>query len=242
MGAREEGAGTARMRWLRSPAFVRILPFGVFMLFLAIGSMLPPPEPVPPGTLASRWTYAARTLVVGVIVAVLWPRYGELRAAPRMNLADWALATASGVAVFVVWIHLDSGWAVLGESGARAFDPRKHGAQTLHIPLTALRLLGLAVVVPITEELFWRSFLMRWLQQQAFLALAPRMTGARVIVLSSVLFALEHSQWLAGFLAGLVYAWIYKRTGNLWVSIVSHAVTNAMLGARILATRDWRFW
>jgi CAAX prenyl protease-like protein len=98
------------------------------------------------------------------------------------------------------------------------------------------------VVVPIAEELFWRSFLMRWVQQPDFLGLAPGAVGLRAIAISSVLFALEHTQWLAGLIAGVVYAWIYTCTGKLWAAIVSHAVTNTMLGAWILMTRDWRFW
>ena len=242
MNGQQERTASGIMRWMRSPAFVRILPFALFMVFLAISSMLPPPEPAPVGALDSRWPYAARTLAVGVVLAMLWRRFGELHASPRMNLSEWMLAIASGAAVFVVWIHLDSGWAVFGDSSERGFDPRVHGSESLHIPLTVLRLLGLAVVVPIAEELFWRSFLLRWVQQQHFLALAPRDIGARAILVSSVLFALEHSQWLAGLFAGLVYAWIYQRTGKLWVSIVSHGVTNAMLGGWILITRDWRFW
>jgi membrane protease YdiL (CAAX protease family) len=32
------------------------------------------------------------------------------------------------------------------------------------------------------------------------------------------------------------------RTGNLWVPVISHVVTNAVLGAWILETGNWRFW
>ena len=243
MDGQHDGATSRVLYGLRSPAFVRILPFAAFMLFLAVGSMLPLPEPVPPGQFDSRWIFAARTLAVGILLVVLWGRYDELRAAPRMSMTDWLIASVSGAAVFVVWIHLDEGWVVLGDSSAAgSFDPREHASEHLHVPLTVLRLLGLAVVVPIAEELFWRSFLMRWLQQQHFLALEPRAIGVRAVAISSVLFALEHNQWLAGLIAGVVYAGVYVRTGRLWAAIVSHAITNTMLGAWILLTRDWRFW
>ena len=238
----QKDRATGVRSWLASPAFVRILPFALFMFFLAVSSMLPPPEPAPPGQFDSRWVYAIRTLAVGALLAVLWTRFGELNAGLRMNVRDWLWAIVSGAAVFVVWIHLDHGWFVLGDSAGRTFDPREHGGDALHMPLTILRLLGLAVVVPVAEELFWRSFVMRWLQQQEFLALAPEAVGMRAIAISSVLFALEHTQWLAGLVAGVVYAWIYVRTGKLWAAIVSHAVTNTMLGAWILVARDWRFW
>lgn len=240
MDGQQDRAGVSR--WANSPGFLRILPFALFMLFLAIGSALPPPEPAPPGQFDSRWIYAARTLAVGALLAFLWWRFDELHTSPRMGLADWALATVSGAVVFIVWIHLDEGWVVIGDPSARVFDPRQHAAEALHIPLTTLRLIGLAIVVPIAEELFWRSFLMRWVQHQDFLAVAPRAIGIRAIAVTSVLFAFEHTQWLAGLIAGAIYAWIYVRSGKLWVSIVSHAVTNTLLGVWILVTRDWRFW
>jgi CAAX prenyl protease-like protein len=130
----------------------------------------------------------------------------------------------------------------LGDPEATGFDPRRYGTEELHWPLTVLRLLGLAVVVPIAEEIFWRSFLLRWLERPSFLELAPAAVGIRALAISSVLFALEHNQWLAGLIAGFVYGWIYVRSGKLWVAVIAHAVTNAALGAYVLLTGDWRFW
>ena len=42
--------------------------------------------------------------------------------------------------------------------------------------------------------------------------------------------------------AGLVYAWLYRRTGRLWVPVVAHAVTNGVLGVWVVATGNWFFW
>ena len=110
-------------------------------------------------------------------------------------------------------------------------------------PLDAfLRLLALAAVVPVMEELFWRSLVMRWIQARDFLSVDPGRTGFAAFALSSALFASEHSLWLAGLLAGAAYAWVYRRSGNLWTAIVSHAITNAALGTYVLATGSWRYW
>ena len=92
------------------------------------------------------------------------------------------------------------------------------------------------------EELFWRSFVMRWIDNPDFLAVSPAQASARAIIVSSLLFASEHQLWLAGLIAGLVYGLLYVRTGNLWVPVISHAVTNAVLGGWILATGNWQFW
>jgi hypothetical protein len=97
-------------------------------------------------------------------------------------------------------------------------------------------------VVPLMEELFWRSFLLRWLERHDFLSVAPGRVGTRAFAISTILFALEHNQWLAGAVAGAVYNALYTRSGNLWVPIVAHAVTNAALGIWILATQNWQFW
>jgi CAAX prenyl protease-like protein len=92
------------------------------------------------------------------------------------------------------------------------------------------------------EELFWRSLVMRWIARRDFLALAPRAAGLTAFALSSALFALEHSQWLAGLAAGMAYGWLYMRSGNLWIPILSHATTNGILALWIVATGSWRFW
>lgn len=226
--------------WLHSDAFPRILPFALFMVFVAVSSVLPPPVPVAPGEPDSRWVYGARAIVAGAAVLLLWSRFVELRFGPPLRLGDWALATASGIAVLVIWVWLDEGWVTFTLTAG--FDPRVFGSEEIHWPITALRLLGLAVVVPVIEELFWRSFLMRWLEKQNFLVVDPASVGLRALLISSALFALEHSQWLAGFIAGIVYGWLYMRTGKLWVPVIAHAVTNGMLGVYILHTQDFRFW
>ena len=226
--------------WMQSDAFPRILPFALFIVFVAVGSLLPAPVPVAPGETDPRWIYAARALVAGAAVLILWSKFEELRWSPGLRLSEWMLAIGSGLAVLVIWVLLDEGWVTFELSSG--FDPRQYGSEAIDWPVTVMRLLGLAVVVPVVEELFWRSFLMRWIQEQDFLRVEPARVGVRALLISSVLFALEHSQWLAGFIAGIVYGWIYLRTGRLWVPIVAHAVTNGMLGVYILATGDWRFW
>ena len=104
------------------------------------------------------------------------------------------------------------------------------------------RLIGLIVIVPVMEELFWRSFLLRWLDRHDFLTYDPRKVSVRAMLLCAVLFASEHNLWFAGLLAGLVYGLVYVRSSNLWLPIVSHATTNAALAWWILATGHWQFW
>jgi CAAX prenyl protease-like protein len=185
------------------------------------------------------WLAAARGLIVGIALAWFWREYVELRRPQASRLSDWSLAVAAGLAVFVAWIWLDQDWATVSRSPG--FDPL-HEDGRLNWPLALLRLAGLAIVVPVMEELFWRSFLLRWIERHDFLDVTPRSVGLRALLISSVLFALEHNQWLAGGIAGLVYGLLYVRSANLWVPILAHAVTNGALGIWILATGNWQFW
>jgi CAAX prenyl protease-like protein len=150
------------------------------------------------------------------------------------------LAVGVGLAVFAAWITFDHGWAVVGEAG-RGFVPLR-GDGRIDWTLAGPRLLALVLVVPVMEELFWRSFLLRWIDRRNFLSADPRSASPAAFAISSVLFASEHSLWFAGLIAGLMYTWVYTRTGNLWVPIVSHAITNGTLGLWILATGSWHYW
>ena len=219
-----------------SPAMARIVPFAVFMLFIMAGSLLP--ETAASGSWDTRHLFMLRAVVVGGLLLLFWRRYAELlEAAPSARQV--LLAVVSGLAVFVMWINFDFPWAMLSE--AHPFDPT-HEDGGIDWFLVQFRLLGLAIVVPVMEELFWRSFLMRWIDNPDFLAVSPAQASARAIIVSSVLFGFEHHLWLAGLIAGLVYGLLYVRTGNLWVPVISHAVTNAALGVWILATGNWQFW
>ena len=188
----------------------------------------------------SRWLVAARALVAGIVLAIFWRSYQELFEAPRTSAREWGLATCAGLAVAALWIALDSAWASSGAQ-ARPFMPLD-AAGRLDPLLLAARLVGFVVVVPVMEELFWRSFVMRWIQSRDFLALDPRRTGTAAWVVSSALFALEHHAWVAGLVAGLAYGRIYRRSGNLRACIASHSISNAALGGWILATHDWALW
>jgi CAAX prenyl protease-like protein len=92
------------------------------------------------------------------------------------------------------------------------------------------------------EELFWRSFLLRWLERRDFLLLRPGRVGLRAATISVLLFGIEHNLWLAGIVAGIAYTLLYMRSETLWTPIVGHAVTNGLLAAWVMVTGSWIYW
>ncbi len=221
---------------LSKAACLRILPFGAFMGLLALRGAAPEGDA---WGFDSRWLYALN-LVVGGLLAFWWRSYGELARANWPTLREVALSVAVGLAVFALWIALDAPWMQIGEPSARFVPVAADGS--LLWPLIVVRWLGAVLLVPVMEELFWRSFLMRWLQQPVFEGLDPQRVGPRAVLMSTFVFMLAHPLWLAAIVAGLAYALLYRHTGRLWTAVLAHAVTNGALGVWVVANRQWQFW
>lgn len=229
------------MRSDHLPAFCRILPFALYILVLAgEGGLAYLVEQNWIGAFDTRWLYPLRIVAASAALVYCWRYYSELDGFGRLTLRDWLLAVVSGLLVFVLWINLDQPWATIGTPGA-GFKPLDESGQ-MDVLLVALRLAGAALVVPIIEELFWRSFIMRWIKDKNFMVVQPRAVGMAALVISAALFATEHTLWFAGLLAGLIYGALYMFTARLWVPVIAHAVTNGVLGIWVLKTGHWEFW
>jgi len=212
------------------PVLARVLPFATYIVFLVADS-------VRPDELGGGWLYALQVAAVAALLAWLWPAYEELRGGPRPTGRDWLLGLAVGAIVFALWINLDFGWAQVGSGRGVAGEL---AANDRHVGLL-LRLLGAVLVVPVMEELFWRSFLMRWLENREFRAVDPRSVSWRAVSITSVVFGAEHHLWLAGIVAGLAYGWLYRHTGSIWTVILAHALTNLLLEVWVHRTGSWQF-
>jgi CAAX prenyl protease-like protein len=219
---------------LRRSIAVRGLPFALFMLLLGLRGS------VEMLGFDARWIYGLSLVTVGALLIRWWPEYGELAPANAPTLREGLLAVVVGLVVFGLWISLDAPALQIGHPTAsfKPLDAQGH----LDVGLIGVRWIGAALLVPVMEELFWRSFLMRWVQQSAFDALPPQQVGLRAIVLSTFVFMLAHTLWLAAILAGLAYALLYVRSGKLWLGVIAHAVTNGVLGIWVVATGNWQFW
>ena len=222
---------------LSRAAVARIVPFAAFMILLVVRGEVPADGS---WGIDPRWIYGITVLVVGALLAYFWRDYGELVAQTRPSVSETALGVGVGMLVFVLWIQLDAPWMTIGSPSA-SFLPLDPQGQLIW-PLVAVRWIGAALIVPVMEELFWRSFLMRWVQSPQFESVVPQRIGLKAVLLSTFVFTLAHTLWLAAIIAGLAYAWLYVRTGKLWVPVIAHAVTNGALGVWVVMTGKWAFW
>jgi CAAX prenyl protease-like protein len=225
-------------------AWLRILPFGAYLLFIVIADLA---ERFGMSAAGLRWLYPVKIALVSLLLALFWRHYHELSPSAagttgnghsRLSLFQLLSAVAVGVLVLVLWIDLDTGWMVIGS--APGYDPRVNG--TIDPLLVAIRIAGAALIVPVMEELFWRSFMMRWIASADFESVDPSQVGLKSFLVTIVLFGVEHNLWLAGIVAGAAYSLLYKVHRNLWSPILAHAVTNGLLGVWVVHTGSWSFW
>ena len=222
---------------LSRAAWLRILPFAVFMGLLALRGWAPTDLS---WGFDTRWLYGLNLVLVGGLLSWFWRDFGELSRQNWPGLSELLLAVAVGLAVFGLWITLTAPWMQIGQATASFVPVDTQGR--LEWPLIAVRWLGAAVLVPVMEELFWRSFLMRWFDQLQFERVAPQRISLKAVLMSTFVFTLAHPQWLAAAVAGLAYAWLYRRQGRLWTAVIAHVVTNGALGAWVVVTGRWAFW
>ena len=205
-----------------------ILPFAIYIGLTLVGSLFENGPYI---------MYPIKTVAVAVSLWFFRKSYNELRQ-PIAGRSIF-LAIVVGVAVFVIWIAPEGLYPKLGSSEFNPFVFESKGWIYFSI---AFRLIGAALVVPVFEELFWRSFLIRWIITPDFKTVLLGKFTWLSFGLTVVFFGVEHHHWLVGLAAGAIYNGLLYHYKNLWPCIVAHAVTNLTLGLYVLATKQWGFW
>ena len=146
-----------------------------------------------------------------------------------------------GLLALVIWILPEGYLFQLNQNSG--FDPYALGRSTAAVSgLIAVRLIGAAVVVPVMEELFWRSFLMRYLINPDFRSVPMGTFSWLSFMGVAILFGLEYRRVVVGIVVGLLYNLLLIRQKNLKGVILAHGVTNLGLGIYVLVTGSWEFW
>jgi exosortase E/protease (VPEID-CTERM system) len=177
-------------------------------------------------------------LRVPVALTVLWiyrRQYADLH-----RTWSWG-AVLIGVVVFALWMTLETLHAD-SRSGTVLLDGLRGLPKGWAIVWLIFRVAGSVLTVPLAEELAFRGYLVRRLQSVNFLSVPPGHFTPLALLVSSILFGALHGRWLAGTVAGLLYAFAVRRRGNLTDAVVAHATTNALIAAHVLITGSWSLW
>lgn len=235
-----------------NPFWAYVLPFVVFMVATVVEGM----ESV------KEWYPLLYGVKVLAVLGVLW--WGR-RHYPYWSREGMGLGLVFGLLGGVVWIILCiwsvekdvlpgllttvGGWMNMPDLA----DWIKPGSRGAHNPFaefstaaawsfTVVRLIGMVIMVPIMEELFWRGFLNRFLIEEQW----QNVTWGRFTRLSftivTLAFVSVHTEWTAALFWGIGINLVMLFTRNLWACVVAHAASNAVLAYYILAYQQWHLW
>jgi exosortase E/protease (VPEID-CTERM system) len=180
-----------------------------------------------------EWLYPLRLIAAAAVFWLFRAKYAAL---------NWRLswfAPIIGAVVFLLWMslepttHPDNGMA----SHLAAYPTAARLAWLI------CRTLAAVVTVPLAEELAFRGFLIRRLMSADFASLDFGSYTYIAILLSSLAFGLMHGdRWIAGTVAGVLYALVFLRRGSLGDAALAHATTNALIAATVLTQGKWYLW
>jgi CAAX prenyl protease-like protein len=165
--------------------------------------------------------------------------YPELRGL-RVDLGARALDVGLGVLLAAVWMAPYVWIEAIRPADLEGFDPEQLGTSLVGVTL-GLRAVGYGLVTPFFEELFLRSFVMRYSEVYRHggdFRSVPLAHFARTSFITTVvIFTATHQPWewwVAIPWVVVTNLWFYYRKDMLAV-IVLHAATNlAILGAAML--------
>lgn len=222
-----------------SDIFPYLVPLCAYVALGALESLVPHIDKKPD----PNWYFAAYAVKLVAAASLAWwyrSTWKDLR--PFPSVANLALSILVGLVVWGLWIGLDGLYPRIPGVGQRAgFDPRSL-APPLRLAFIAVRLAGLIVLVPLIEELFWRSCLIRWLIDPDFVKVPIGRVTWMSAGATSVLFAMVHPEWLPAFFTGLLWAWLLWQTKSVCACFVSHATANLALGIYIIMAGAWGYW
>jgi membrane protease YdiL (CAAX protease family) len=236
----------------RSPLLARVTPFVMFVLLTAAQGKC--------GAASAYWFYFAKTLVGLWLIWEIHPLVAEMH---------WAFsweAVVVGVGIFAVWVGIDRYYPHSNElfpnyifpffkkiglgflcSESKPVIPWNPNAQfgsgsALAWLFILTRILGSTFIVPPIEEIFYRSFLYRYIASQNFLSVPLNQFLPVPFLATAAVFGLSHNEWLAGIVCGAAYQWLVLRKNRLGDAMTAHAITNFLLGVWVVGRGAWNFW
>ncbi|MEK7237320.1 MAG: CPBP family intramembrane glutamic endopeptidase [Nitrospirota bacterium] len=163
---------------------------------------------------------AGMTFDEGFGLEIGWARVGRLMAAVLAVVAaglwgEWVMDRLSEP------FHLTSHWTEWFDADLVWASPS----------LTAMSLIEYVIFAPVFEELAFRGLL--------FAVLRRKFRFLPAALISASIFAIAHGYGLVGFISvlwsGVLWAWMYEKTGSLLPGILAHAINNLLVCLAVMA-------
>lgn len=186
------------------------------------------------------YLYPVKAIIVAILLFRFRHAYNELSLKDLSKIPTTLAVIAIGLLVFLIWIQMD--WTIGNAAPPRGFNLLLLPDGPVRTVMALFRVFGAVLVVPLMEELFWRSFLLRYIVLKDFEKVPLGTFTWPSCLITVLLFGLEHDFIFAGMMAGAAYNLILYRTRSLSQCVLAHAVTNLALAGYVLTTQNWQFW
>jgi len=255
-----------KVRWFRRPASVAQQPLamppdeGILSQTNSTAVyLLPMLAILAAGLLVQAVSDGFEALYVLRWVAALGVLYAYRRSYRKMDWRFGWLGIAAGVLVFVLWVALDrwigggvflrnliGGGGAVETNGAVLTTVGEGLARLGRLQWTAwvaVRAVAAVTTVPLAEELAFRGYIARRVDGKDFEGVAYRSLSLTAVLASSLAFGILHGRmWLAGLLAGVIFAAVAKLRGRLGEAVAAHATANLLIALWVIAHGDYSLW
>ena len=189
-----------------------------------------------------EWLYPIR------LIAALAVFFAYRRQYLRMDWRFGWLGPAAGVLVFVLWIAIDQaiGRDAASSNGVLLTGVAQGLARLSHVQRAAwiiTRVIAAVTTVPLAEELAFRGYIARRIISPNVESVPLGSLSLVAVLASSLAFGILHGRmWLAGTLAGVVFALVARLRGRLGEAVAAHATANLLLALWIIARGNYSLW
>jgi hypothetical protein len=228
--------GSFLQRIRESPTLARVAPFVLFLALTGAQDFS--------GAAGRYWFYVIKSALVGWMLWGLRASIGEMQ-----WKFSWE-AGVVGVAVFGMWVGLDPllEWAGVSypklKPNATGWNPHAvfGDGSVLAWFFIVGRIAGSSLVVPPLEEVFYRSFLYRYVARADFQSVPLNRFAVTPFLVTALIFGLSHREWLAAILCAFAYQGLVCWKNRLGDAITAHALTNFLLGLWVVGRGAWPYW
>ena len=101
------------------------------------------------------------------------------------------------------------------------------------------RFIGFWVMAPIVEELIFRGYMLSRLSKQQIVLNQPITLSMIPLIISSLIFGIMHNAFVAGLIAGIIFAIIRYRSNSISEPILAHLIANMGVAIWAIYTERW---
>ena len=177
--------------------------------------------------------YIIKTIIVLGTLIYFRKKFTELK------FNNYPLAIGAGVLIIVIWIGIDGLYPHIGEPGE--FNPFLFTGGFAW-SVIVFKILGMILIAPLVEELFTRSFLLRYIISEKFEDVPIGKYTLASFIITVAFFGLAHGRWLAGLITAVILNLLLYKTKSIGDCVVAHSVANAVLAGYVLYAQNWFLW